>query len=368
MITINYITYDSWWDTDITVIPELARIFNVNVFCLDPYKDIKYPEKEVPPGVSLTVHKQKCRDRNPKSMLTALRFFYKCVFSNVDKRSIYFFIIGKNQWLLLMILLFFPKRRTIISSHNYIEHGDRKDVGASVSDSIKKRFYDKFLFFHFFSKSQLELFKKDYPYKNGFATEMPIKDYGTAIVTKRTDTKVRLLFFGLIRDYKRLDWLIKAVKSLDESNLKVVIAGNASAEDKKRYYEMIENDEAFETHFEFIRNEDVPQYFSNSDFLVLPYESATQSGPSLIAINYGVPIIASDIPAFKELIKDGKNGFLFQVDSIDGLKSVLKSVSKMTRLEIDKMKSHQQEFKLDYTKRNNISTNFSGFIHKYMVK
>ena len=45
---INYITYDSWWDTDVTVLPDLAKSFNISAFCLSPVKGAKYPTKELP--------------------------------------------------------------------------------------------------------------------------------------------------------------------------------------------------------------------------------------------------------------------------------------------------------------------------------
>lgn len=36
-MVINYITYDSWWDTDITIIPELVKEYHLNVFVLSPF-------------------------------------------------------------------------------------------------------------------------------------------------------------------------------------------------------------------------------------------------------------------------------------------------------------------------------------------
>lgn len=361
---INYITYDSWWDTDVTVIPQLSKEYNVNVFCLNPSKEKKYSRKEVPANVSLYQLDQKGRDRELSSIWMAVKFLFKIIGEDKGKECIYFFIPGKNPWFLLLALLFFPKGRTIISSHNYLEHGDKNDAGANLLNKIKRKYYKGFKFFHFFSKHQLELFKQDYPNKKAFSTEMPLKDFGSAVSSKRTDTKVRLLFFGLIRDYKRLDWLIKSVKSIDETNLKVIIAGNASESDKRKYSKMIGDDKTFETHFEFIRNEDIPRYFVDTDFLVLPYESATQSGPSLIAINYGIPIIASNIPTFESLVQNGKNGFLFKQNSQDSLAGILCKVSKLTNADLVIMKKYQTKFKDKYQQSNNVAKAFYGFISK----
>lgn len=359
---INYITYDSWWDTDVTIIPELAKRFNVNVFCLSPVYGAKYPHKNLSSGITFTQVYQKYRDRDPRSLIVAFKYLWKCYLKHKDKYNWYFIIPGKNPYFLLLMLYFLPKERTIISSHNYIEHGDNRSIGASLGVWLKKRLYRRFEFFHFFSKQQNDLFVNDYPAKSSFYTNMPPKDFGEVTPSERDDSKVVLLFFGLIRDYKRLDLLIEAVNSLSNPNLKVVIAGNASKQDIEKYTKLIREKDKFDLHFGFVKNEDIPFYFVNSDFLVLPYESATQSGPSLVAINYGIPIIGSKIPAFEEHIKDGVNGFLFDNGSLESLKDILAKVSQMKKNEISVMKTRQMIYKEEYIKKNDISLKFEDFI------
>lgn len=359
---INYITYDSWWDTDVTVLPDLAKSFNVSAFCLSPVKGAKYPTKELPSNISFSQVYQKYRDRDPRSFFVALKYFAKCFLRHHSKDDIYFVIPGKNPYFLFLMLCFFPKSRTIVSSHNYLEHGDNKSLGASLGNKLKEKIYRKFRLFHFFSKQQNDLFKKDFSYKKSFYTDMPPKDFGDGKQVERKDSKVVLLFFGLIRDYKRLDLLIEAVNRLENPNIKVVIAGNASDSDIKKYTNMIRNKELFDLRFGFVKNEDIANYFVNSDFLVLPYESATQSGPSLIAINYGLPIIASDIPAFKQHIANGINGFLFKNNSIDSLSELIGKVSKLKKDEISSLKVRQIEYKKRYIVDNDIVLRFVEFL------
>lgn len=359
---INYITYDSWWDTDVTVLPDLAKSFNVSAFCLSPVKGAKYPTKELPSNISFSQVYQRYRDRDPRSFFVALKYFAKCFLRYHSKDDIYFVIPGKNPYFLFLMLCFFPKSRTIVSSHNYLEHGDNKSLGATLGNKLKEKIYKRFRLFHFFSKQQNDLFKKDFPCKKSFYTDMPPKDFGEAKQAERKDSKVVLLFFGLIRDYKRLDLLIEAVNRLENPNIKVVIAGNASDSDIKKYTNMIRNKELFDLRFGFVKNEDIATYFVNSDFLVLPYESATQSGPSLVAINYGIPIIASNIPAFEEHIKDGVNGYLFKNNSVEALAELLVKVSQMKKDEILSMKSRQNEYKKCYIEKNNLGQNFQNFI------
>lgn len=365
---IKYITCSSWWDTDVTVIPKLAEAFDLHVYCLNlTYVTDKYPHKTVPNGVQFTNIFQKTKNGDIKSIYDAIRYYIKIYFDHKNEDTIYFVMPTFNCWLFILFLLFLPKKRTIFSSHNYIEHGDDKGLLSKLIDFVKRNMYDRFSFFHFYSKNQLDLFKKDHPEKQAFFTEMPLKDFGEIQATQRQDNDIRLLFFGIIRDYKRLDWLIEAIKKLNVPNLKVIIAGNATESDKKKYRELIGESNAFDVHFGFVDNEDIPRYFSNSDFLVLPYDSATQSGPSLIALNYGIPIIASDVNTFKEIVMPKKTGYLFKTDSLDSLIRVLREVSSLSREDINKMKAAQLAFKERYNRENDLGLKFSQFVNNTIL-
>lgn len=361
-MTINYITYDSWWDTDITILPHLSKIAKLRVFVLDSHQESKYPHKEVPENVYLYVKKQKHRDRNVRSLFTALSFLWR-IKQNSNKEDLFFFIPGKNPFFLFLVQYFLPKDRTIICSHNYLEHGDVSKRVSSLMEKLKLNFYNKFNYFHFFSKLQEEYFKKDYLSKKSFYTEMPLKDFGSCPVVKNHDT-IKILFFGLVRDYKRLDLVIDAINGIDCSNLKIVVAGAISEDDKIKYQKMIQDERIYEFHFGFVDNADIPKYFIESDFLILPYRSATQSGPSLIAINYGLPIIASDIPTFKNLVIDGKNGFLFKNGDVDSLKMVLGKISQMSKSAIETMKHNQYSFKEEYERKTDVAQCFKVFIQQ----
>jgi glycosyltransferase involved in cell wall biosynthesis len=59
-----------------------------------------------------------------------------------------------------------------------------------------------------------------------------------------------------------------------------------------------------------VPNEDVAQYFSASDVVVLPYLSATQSGIAQIAYNFDKPLIATNVGGLTEVVLHDKTGFL----------------------------------------------------------
>jgi hypothetical protein len=61
---------------------------------------------------------------------------------------------------------------------------------------------------------------------------------------------------------------------------------------------------------EYVSPEDVNMYFSATDLVVLPYESATQSGIVQIAYQFDKPVIATGVGGLAEVVVDGKTGFI----------------------------------------------------------
>jgi glycosyltransferase involved in cell wall biosynthesis len=127
-----------------------------------------------------------------------------------------------------------------------------------------------------------------------------------------------LLFFGIIRDYKGLDILIRAFSDsrLRGKKLKLIVAGEFY-EDETRYRNQVkesglENDVIFYDHF--IKDEDVRLFFSGADLVVQPYKSATQSGVTQIAYHFDKPMVVTDVGGLKEIVPDGKCGYVVKPD------------------------------------------------------
>jgi len=127
------------------------------------------------------------------------------------------------------------------------------------------------------------------------------------------DSKV-ILFFGLIRPYKGLDNLIKAVKHLNGSlsDFKVVIAGE-NYESMSKYYNLINKlnlEEKFMFDLKFIDEDNTAKYFIASDIVVMPYKHGSQSGVLSLAYNFNRPVIVTNVGGLSEYIVNGKTGFV----------------------------------------------------------
>lgn len=123
--------------------------------------------------------------------------------------------------------------------------------------------------------------------------------------------KRNILFFGLIRDYKGLDILLKAFAGLDE-RYRLIVAGEPYGKFDK-YMEIIESAgiaDRVNLNLKYIRDSEVSDYFSAADVAVLPYRSATQSGISSVAYHFEVPMIVTDVGGLKETIGDTGTGIV----------------------------------------------------------
>ncbi len=122
-----------------------------------------------------------------------------------------------------------------------------------------------------------------------------------------------LLFFGFIRDYKGLDLLLKAMKLLPD-NYHLIIAGEVYGNFDK-YKDLINRlniQNRVTVEARYIRDSEVPYFFSASDVCVLPYKSATQSGIVAISFQFNLPVIATDVGSLKEMLVPTNTGLIVE--------------------------------------------------------
>ena len=123
--------------------------------------------------------------------------------------------------------------------------------------------------------------------------------------------KKNILFFGLIREYKGLDILLEAFRTLDDS-YQLIIAGEpyGSFEKYQKIIESLPGKERVFMDLKYIKDSEVSDYFSAADVAVLPYRSATQSGISSVSYHFEVPMIVTDVGGLKETIGDRGTGIV----------------------------------------------------------
>jgi glycosyltransferase involved in cell wall biosynthesis len=157
--------------------------------------------------------------------------------------------------------------------------------------------------------------------EKNIAREQLKKDYDLNLSGQRV-----ILFFGYVRKYKGLNFLIDAMPSiLSKFDIKLIIVGEFY-DDVNIYKEQIkklniENNIILISNF--VPSEKVRYFISACDVVVLPYISATQSGIIQLAYFYDKPVIASDVGGLSEVVINNKTGFIVPPGSIQELSGAI---------------------------------------------
>jgi D-inositol-3-phosphate glycosyltransferase len=132
------------------------------------------------------------------------------------------------------------------------------------------------------------------------------------------DREKTVLFFGRIRPYKGLEYLLAAFQRLaaDCQDYRLIIAGEPKKGSEEYLAEIRQAIARIDGHgqiisrIEFIPDEDMELYLKAADLLVLPYREIFQSGVLFLAYSFGLPVVAADVGSFREEIVEGRTGFL----------------------------------------------------------
>jgi len=131
-----------------------------------------------------------------------------------------------------------------------------------------------------------------------------------------------VLFFGTVRPYKGLKWLLDAVPAILEKvpKLKVWVAGgfwDGTGEFEKQlkslgitYDNQLNGIATVHLLDIYVPNSEVGKFFASSDLVILPYESATQSGIVQIAYGFNKPCIVTNVGGLPEVVLDGVTGYV----------------------------------------------------------
>jgi glycosyltransferase involved in cell wall biosynthesis len=165
---------------------------------------------------------------------------------------------------------------------------------------------------------------KTFTAKPAYFTPHPIYDSYNEAVSKQDacvklgldPSKKYILFFGFIREYKGLDWLLEAMadERIRKSGIELIAAGeyyNKDAEaNNNAIIEKNQLQKVVHLTTDFISNSEVRYYFSAADLVVQPYKHATQSGITQIAFHFEKPMVVTNVGGLAEVVPDGKVGFV----------------------------------------------------------
>lgn len=125
-----------------------------------------------------------------------------------------------------------------------------------------------------------------------------------------------LLFFGYVREYKGLKYLLRAMPEIsrEDEKVKLWVVGEFGS-DKEDYLKLIRElgiEDRVRVQDSYTPDREVEKYFSAADLVVLPYTSATQSGIVQIAYGFTKPVVVTDVGGLPDVVEDGKTGYVVE--------------------------------------------------------
>ena len=156
----------------------------------------------------------------------------------------------------------------------------------------------------------------------GLPPHLPVRRAKDARRAGRHD---RLLFFGIVRHYKGLDILLRALAA-GPPEISLTVAGEfwAGLDETRRLVRALGLTDRVELHPGYVPAAAIPGLFDGVDALVLPYRAATASQNVALAFEHGVPVIATTAGALAEHVRDGVNGVLCEPGDVGSLTDALK--------------------------------------------
>jgi glycosyltransferase involved in cell wall biosynthesis len=113
-----------------------------------------------------------------------------------------------------------------------------------------------------------------------------------------------LLFFGLLREYKGIDVLLRALPDVPEARL--VVAGDPidPVEPLLALASELGVADRIEWRLEFVPDEEVMALMEGAAAVVLPYRQHDSSGVLATAIGYGRPVVVTDVGSLGEIVRE----------------------------------------------------------------
>lgn len=327
---ILWVTPDCFADCDIPYIPILSKVFNIHWIVLLASNGSRYSEnvfrqiERNHTSISVDVIVSDKRERDPRKIFEYLKInkAIRCI----KPDCVYLNVAPTSPWQIPFFFLL-PKNKTIITAHQGRVH---EGMGHyKYYNFLRDIVFGRLRNVNMFSKSQAKLFKERYPNSKIFQFVLALKPFGKATNIRPDDGIVRFLSFGTINYTKSIETLIDAACLLYErgvKNFKVSI--NGSCKDWSWYQERIKYPAIFDLDIRMIENDEIPNLFNGSHYLVQPYRVVSQSGPTKIAFYYNVPNITSDLSGFTDEMIEGVTGFSFETGNPEALADVMQRVIK----------------------------------------
>jgi glycosyltransferase involved in cell wall biosynthesis len=150
------------------------------------------------------------------------------------------------------------------------------------------------------------------------------RDEDARTVPATAEAGYHLLFFGIVRPYKGLEVLLRAMAQAP-AELTLTVAGEfwGGTDATRDLVSALGLNGRVDLRPGYVPADEIGKLLRTADALVLPYRSATASQNAWLAFEYGVPVIATRTGTFAEQVSDGVDGLLCEPGEVASLAGAL---------------------------------------------
>lgn len=128
----------------------------------------------------------------------------------------------------------------------------------------------------------------------------------------RPPSGTTLLFFGLIRESKGLDLLVRALPFVRDQvhDVRLVVAGDEieSAKPYRKLAQELGVADRIEWRLRFVGDTEIPDLLEEATVVVLPYRKIESSGVLATALGYGRPVVVTDVGSLGDTVREFQAG------------------------------------------------------------
>lgn len=221
-------------------------------------------------------------------------------FLKVTRIKVVIFDTAHISNLPLAILLKLLRVKLIFTIHDWIPHdGSQFKVVELYNKVVKQYLADEIIVF-----SSVDSSNKVH--------QLTLSGFDRSKVTPKKGDYY--LFFGRIEPYKGLSNIIELSKALLDNNRdeKIIVAGKGDDPS----LEALKACKNVKVINRFIADEELDDLISNAISILLPYDSASQSGVTILAYSFSKPVVAYNVGALADYIVDGYSGYIVEPKNV----------------------------------------------------
>lgn len=151
----------------------------------------------------------------------------------------------------------------------------------------------------------------------------------------------RVLFFGRINPYKGADNLLEIVRLCP--NIQFDVVGRVDSQ-MQGIVDQLAKEKNVKLNNDYVTDAEMREAFVNCDWVIVPYNSASQSGIIIDAYKCSRPVIAFAVGAIPEQVDANKSGYLVTAGDNKKFADKLKDAAKLSLDEYDMMSQYAYQY------------------------